>query len=319
MKGIASDRINRIETKQPLRSGVHARSQIVVLLVGLGLGLAVGALWVFRTASQKEPTGVTQASSERTNGAGLSEATKSVLQRLETRVEIRFYSLLGGTRTAEAFEDFTGRVEGLLTAYQRAAGGKIGVTRITTADRDAKAAALSDGLEPLTIGRGEQGYLGIVVEARQEKVALPRLLAEWEPALEFDLSRAIARVSGGPTTVPASPVLNPAPVDSVSADEVTRALTNLAALSLEEATQKLREAALDEFKTAVSEMQVKMKEAQQRLAEARGRSSESEVQTATKQLQQLQSEHSESLAQISRRLQARIATLERLKPALSQP
>jgi hypothetical protein len=319
MKGIASDRINRIGAKQSLRSGVHARSQIVVLLVGLVLGLALGALWVFRAASQKEPNGVTEASSERAEFGGLSEATKSVLQRLDTRVEIRFYSLLGGTRAAEGLEDFAGRVEGLLSAYQRAGGGKIGVTRITAADRDAKAAALSDGLEPLTVGRGEQGYLGIAVEARQEKVALPRLLAEWEPALEFDLSRAIARVSGATASVPGSPVVNPTPVDSVSAEEVTRALPNLAALSLEEATQKLREAALAEFKAAVNEMQVKVNEAQQRLAKARGQNSEAELESAMKQLRQLQSEQSELLAQISRRLQARIAAVERMKGPGPQP
>ncbi len=311
--------MNQFCSAKPLRSGIHARSQIVVLLIGLILGLGLGALWVFRAAVQKEPAGLTEASSERAEFAGLSEATKSVLQRLETRVEIRFYSLLGGTRTAESLQDFAGRVEELLSAIQRAGGGKIGVTRITAADRDAKAAALSDGLEPFTVGRGEQGYLGIVVQARQEKVALPRLLAEWEPALEFDLSRAIARVSGGASSVPASAVVNPAPVDSATAEEVTRALPNLAALSLEDATQKLREAALDEFKTAVSEMQVKVNEAQQRLAEARGKNSESEVQAATKQLQQLQSEQSESLAQISRQLQARIATLERLKASPRQP
>lgn len=320
MKGIASDRINRIGTKQSLRSGVHARSQIVFMLVGLVLGLALGALWVFRAASQKEPTGVTEASSERAEFAGLSDTTKSVLQRLETRVEIRFYSLLGGTRTAESLQDFAGRVEELLSAIQRAGGGKIGVRRMTAADgADVKSAALSDGLEPFTVGRGEPGYLGIVVQARQEKVALPRLLVEWEAALEFDLSRAIARVSGGASSVPASAVVNPAPVDSATAEEVTRALPNLAALSLEEATRQLRAAALEEFKAAVNEMQVKVNEAQQRLAEARGKNSESEVQAATKQLQQLQSEQSESLAQISRRLQARLATLERLKGASAQP
>lgn len=305
---------------KPLRSGELARSQIVVLLVGLILGLALGALWVCRTANQTEAVSTSGIAAEHTDSAGLSQATKSVLQHLETRVEIRFYSLLGETRTAEPLQAFAGRVEELLSAFQRAGGGKIGVTRITAANRtDVKSAALSDGLEPFTVGRGEQGYLGIAVLARQEKVALPRLLAEWEPALEFDLSRAIARVSGGAASVPGSAVVNPNPVDLASAEEVTRALPNLAALSLEEGTQKLREAALDEFKTAVSEMQVKVNEAQQRLAEARGKNSESEVQAATKQLQQLQSDQSESLAQISRRLQARIATLERLKGSPRQP
>ncbi|MCW5555565.1 MAG: Gldg family protein [Verrucomicrobiae bacterium] len=305
---------------KPLATGQDARSQIVVLLVGLVLGLGLGALWGFRTGKQMTPASTSEIATGPVDFAGLSETTKAVLQRLDTRVEIRFYSLLGETRAAEPLQAFAGRVEELLAVFQRAGGGKIGVTRITTADQSGgRNAALSDGLEPFNVGRGEQGYLGIVVQARQEKVALPRLLADWETALEFDLSRAIARVSGSGTGVPASPVVNPTPVDSASAEEVTRALPNLAALSLEEATQKLREAALEEFKTAVSEMQIKVNEAQQRLARARSQNSGAELEAAVKQLRQLQSEQSELLAQISRRLQARITTLERLKGASSQP
>jgi hypothetical protein len=87
-----------------------------------------------------------------------------------------------------------------------------------------------------------------------------------------------------------------------------QALPDLAALSLSEATQKLRDAALEEFKAAVAQMQQQLAAARQTLS-----TSGEDPLIGAKALQQFQAEQTEKLDQIPRRLQARIAALERLK------
>jgi hypothetical protein len=96
-----------------------------------------------------------------------------------------------------------------------------------------------------------------------------------------------------------------------------KALPNLAELSLPAAQQQLRDTALEEFKTAVAQMQRQLAAARETLS-----NSGEDPQIAAQALQQFQSEQTEKLDEIPRRLQARMAALERLKGATagnSQP
>jgi hypothetical protein len=284
-----------------------ANLRIMGLVAGVFLmGLGLGAYW-FSNARQPQPVEVATEATPQRNDAALSQATLSVLSRLNAPVEIRFHSVLSETRAADSWREFAGRVEGLLGKLERAGAGRIKVKRFDSGSKaEAKAAAQADGLETFSVDAREASFLGLAVVSRNQKVSLPRLSPEWEAALEFDLARAISRVMGA--TVPEALVVNPAPVDSAATEELMQALPNLAALSLPEATQQLRDAALEEFKTAVSRMQEEMSEARQRLI-----ASGADPRASVKALQQLQAEQTVKLDQIPRRLQARITALEQLK------
>jgi hypothetical protein len=141
---------------------------------------------------------------------------------------------------------------------------------------------------------------------------LAQLSPEWEPALESDLSRSIARIIDTKPEVPQS-ITSTAPATSAATEEVKRSIPNMASVSLDEGKQLLRAAALKDFKDAAAQMEIQVKEAQRQLTAAQNGKSEAEQQAAMKNLQQVQAEQSEKLKQIAARLQSQLAALEQLK------
>ncbi len=278
----------------------------VILGMLVLVALVFGFSW-FRSAPR--PASVRPAAAPTSSAApGLSEATLAVLQRLNAPVEIRFYSVLNDSEAAAPRREYAGRIAGLLAEYERAGEGRISVKRFDSATGSSPAA--TDGLEPLRLGR-DLNYLGLAVVCAGQKAVMASLAPEWEAALEFDLSRAIARVAGG--APPAGQVvMNPPPADAVSTDELLAAVPEVETLPLVEATQKVKAAGLEEFKTAAAEIQAQLAAAHQRLAEAQKAGPESE-QAARKELHQLQAEQDDRLAEISRRMQGRLAALQQLK------
>jgi hypothetical protein len=69
---------------------------------------------------------------------------------------------------------------------------------------------------------------------------------------------------------------------------------------------------MEEFKTAAAEIQKQLAAAHQRLADAQKESPEAE-RSARAELQKLQSEQNEKLAEISHRMQGRLTALQQLK------
>ncbi|MCU0782991.1 MAG: hypothetical protein MUF81_02885 [Verrucomicrobia bacterium] len=132
---------------------------------------------------------------------------------------------------------------------------------------------------------------------------------------EADARRAITRLAAAkpnPKT-PGSATASPAQVDPAASAEVKRAIPNLDSVSLADATQTLRVAALKEFVSATGEMERAVKAAEQRVTEAQNTGSPAGLQAAVKQLQQVQARHTEILRQITARLQDQIAALHTLK------
>jgi hypothetical protein len=239
--------------------------------------------------------------------AALSAGTQAVLQSLTSPVEIRFYAVLDTATVPEAVTAFAGRVEALLAAYQREAGGRITLTH-RRAPSDVSAAA-ADGMKPFNLDKGDVCYLGLTIVQGGRKESIPRLMPEWEQALESDLSRAIARV--GSPTPPAAPAAAALPIDPAITAEVKRRIPNFATISLEEGTQMLRESAFNDLKAAVSEMQSQLQEAEQRV----GRMQEAEKQAALKALQRLQAELAAKLRDAAANSSAQIEALRLLKEA----
>ncbi len=278
--------------------------------VGLLAGIGIGSIWLYRTnVRPAAPTAAEPTSEEQV--VTLSAGTKAVLQRLNSQVEIRFYTLLDAGSTPESLRTFAARAGQLLAAYEQEAKGKIRVVRHSRSDSKASLeAAAADGIKPFPTGQGQPAYLGLVVVNHAQKEVLPQLAAEWEQALESDLSRAIAHLINAPSQTAIA--VAAAQVDPAVAAEVKRQIPNFASVSVEEGTRILRESARKEFEAMAGEMETQIKEAEKRVSEAQQGKSASELQAALQQLQQVRADQAAKLQQTTAKSAAQIEALRRM-------
>lgn len=133
----------------------------------------------------------------------LSDGTKSILKRLDTPVEIRYYANDTSDFMTPAEQAYSLRVEELLSEYQKAAGGTVRVKKLNPEpSTDAEDSAILDGLQRgMSQMSGGEIFLGIAVTCVDETETLPFLPARPETLLEYDLTRAIARVHDGAGSV----------------------------------------------------------------------------------------------------------------------
>ncbi|HEY3863065.1 MAG TPA: Gldg family protein [Verrucomicrobiae bacterium] len=127
----------------------------------------------------------------------LSPGTKKILNKVDSRVTIRFYCTQAGNAMPPALRTYATHVEDLLAEYQQASHGKIVVQKFDPQpDSDAEDSARLDGVDGQGTGPfgGDKVYLGLAVIMLDQKVPVPWLPPERERLLEYDISRAIARV-----------------------------------------------------------------------------------------------------------------------------
>ncbi|MGP8200639.1 MAG: Gldg family protein [Limisphaerales bacterium] len=297
-------RPNEATGKRP--SGDPARSgRIIAALVFFLAGAALSALWFTR--------GVWLHSSAE-NPVAFSTATRAVLSHLDAPVEIRFYSMLDASSVPEPVQAFAGRVDQLLGRYEQAGGGRVRVVRCETFSNSSANAAEADGINAFNNDKGNACFLGIAVVCGGQKESLPRLVPEWEQALEPDLTRAITRAIA--RAVESRPgAQRVARIDTSSLDAVRKAIPDLDAVSLEEGTRILRDASMVKFKQAVNEMDASLKDAEQRLIQAQASQSEAAQQSAAEELRKIQAEGTRKIQQIAQDSHAQIAALQQLKKA----
>jgi hypothetical protein len=282
------------------------RTSVLLLLVCL-LGIAGGAYWLYTTPSRSpvNPGGAAQSP--------LSAATRDAIGRLESPLEIRFYSVLDPATVPASVAEFAGRVGRLLSAYQQEANGRIKVTSVTSPSDPKASAAPADGITAFNLDKGEPSYLGLVLVLNGRKEALPHLSPEWEQALEPDLTRALIRLENTTRSVPIPTAVSQ--INTTAVQQVRALIPDLADVSVQAGKQILQDAAYKEFAAAAKEMQAQAKEAEQRLAEARKNGTEAERQAALQHLQELQAQQAEKLKEIAARSRAQIDTFEQLKAA----
>jgi ABC-type uncharacterized transport system involved in gliding motility auxiliary subunit len=141
----------------------------------------------------------------------LSDGTRKVLGKLEAPVKIRYYFNQGDANVPVAMRVFAGRVEDLLNEMRAAANGKLAIEKLNPQpDSDAEDSANLDGVEAQELPSGDKFYLGLAVSFADQKVALPVLSPNRERLLEYDLTRAIARVTTA--AKPVVGVMSPLPV-----------------------------------------------------------------------------------------------------------
>lgn len=126
----------------------------------------------------------------------LSEGTRAILKKLDTPVTIRFYSTQGENEMPVFLKTYARRVEDLLSEYKQAGRGNIEIERLDPQpDSDAEDSANLDGVEGQMLSNGEKVYLGLAVSQLDAKAPIPFLSPDREKLLEYDISRAIARVT----------------------------------------------------------------------------------------------------------------------------
>ena len=127
----------------------------------------------------------------------LSPGTKSILQKLDTPVEVRFYFSQSESRVPSDIRTYASQVEDLLEEFREVSNGKVQIRRIDPKpDTDAEESAQADGIEPQPTGplSPENYYFGLVVSLDPQKAALPFLQPSRERLLEYDLARALGSV-----------------------------------------------------------------------------------------------------------------------------
>jgi ABC-type uncharacterized transport system involved in gliding motility auxiliary subunit len=126
----------------------------------------------------------------------LSAGTKAILKKLDAPVEIRFYVTQGEKEVPSQFKVYAQHVDDLLSEYKQYGGKNIKVKRLNPKpDSDAEDSAKLDGVEGQMLPNGEALYMGIAVSSLDEKVAIPFLSPDRERLLEYDISRAVSRVT----------------------------------------------------------------------------------------------------------------------------
>jgi ABC-type uncharacterized transport system involved in gliding motility auxiliary subunit len=125
----------------------------------------------------------------------LSPGTRAILSKLDTPVQIRFYCTRNVSAMPVFLTTYAQRVDDLLNEYRQASKGKIEIQRLNPEpDSDAEDSARLDGVEGQPLRTGERIYLGLSVGMLDRKEAIPFLTPTRERLLEYDISRAIARV-----------------------------------------------------------------------------------------------------------------------------
>jgi ABC-type uncharacterized transport system involved in gliding motility auxiliary subunit len=152
----------------------------------------------------------------------LSPGTKKIISKIGSRVTIRFYCTQADNAMPPVLRTYAQHIEDMLGEYKQAAQGKIIIQKLDPKpDSDAEDSARLNGIEGQATGPfgSDKIYLGIVVSIFDEKFALPWLPPERERLLEYDISRAIARVVNG--TPPVIGIMSAFPVFGVPSNPMT--------------------------------------------------------------------------------------------------
>ena len=126
----------------------------------------------------------------------LSDGTRAILSKLDTPVKVRLYCTQSEVEMPLAFKNYARRVEDLLGEYRQASKGMLEIEKLDPQpDTEAEESASLDGVEGQSLNLNDRFYLGLSVSCLDIKETIPFLSPGRERLLEYDLSRAVARVA----------------------------------------------------------------------------------------------------------------------------
>ncbi len=135
----------------------------------------------------------------------LSDGTRNILSRLnpDEPVTVRYYVSTEDRVMPPMLKTYARTVQDLLLEYQKAAGGRIIVEKLApnpnTEDEDK---AREDQIQGMQVNaEGDNIYLGLAIQSAGQKEVIPFLNPAEETALEYNLSRSIAKVIKSTKTV----------------------------------------------------------------------------------------------------------------------
>jgi ABC-type uncharacterized transport system involved in gliding motility auxiliary subunit len=126
----------------------------------------------------------------------LSEGTKTILDKLDTEVQIKFYVSQGSEeKVPSTFLSRVREVEGLLREYKRNGNGKIKVQKINPQpDTEEEYNAQLAGIARTQFPPRDEAYFGIAISCLDQSVALPAIAGISEEQFEYHLTRTISQV-----------------------------------------------------------------------------------------------------------------------------
>ncbi|MHB0764857.1 GldG family protein [Stutzerimonas sp. NM35] len=124
----------------------------------------------------------------------ISEGTETILDELETPIELQFFYSDAAVRDLVTLRNYARRVEELLRAYERAAGGKLKLQVIDPqpfSEEEDRAAEL--GLQAVPLDRGgDKVYFGLAgTNAEGHTQTIPFFPLDQEEFLEYEVSRLV--------------------------------------------------------------------------------------------------------------------------------
>ena len=126
----------------------------------------------------------------------LSEGTRKILTKLDTKVKVRLYVTQGENTMPTQLQGHARRVEDLLKEVRQASNGKILIEKLDPQpDSDAEESATIDGVQGQAVNMNEKIYLGLAVSCIDQRVAIPFLSPDRDKLLEYDIVRAITQVT----------------------------------------------------------------------------------------------------------------------------
>lgn len=272
---------------------------IVFFLAGAGLA----GVWLLHHPSAGAGTG----------DGELSVPAQNVLGQLPARVTVRYYSLLPAGGADPSLQAFAGRVADLLESMRSASGGKLEVTRVSSPTETNAAAADADGIQAFNLSQGEACFFGLAIASGGHKETLARLQPEWEPALQYDLARAIARVTALPPPArPAPEVAKPSP-EIVSS--IHQLIPDVEGTSVEDADRIFHDDFLKQCALAGQAIEANVNSASEQVLRAQTNGSAGDEEAARKHLLEVQLAQGEKLKALAARLQIQLAVFQQLKNA----
>jgi ABC-type uncharacterized transport system involved in gliding motility auxiliary subunit len=126
----------------------------------------------------------------------LSAGTRAILAKLDTPVKVRLYCTQGEAQMPIQLKNYARRVEDLLAEYRQASKGLIEIEKLDPQpDTEAEESASLDGVEGQSLNLTDRIFLGLSVSCLDIKESIPFLSPSRERLLEYDLTRALARVA----------------------------------------------------------------------------------------------------------------------------
>lgn len=125
----------------------------------------------------------------------LSEGTRSILSKLDTPVEIRFYCTRDDNSMPVELKNYARQVEDLLAEYEQYGEGNIVIKKLDPKPAtDAEDSAALDGIQGRSVDLVDQIYFGMAFQCVENKFAIPFISPQRANQLEYDISRAISEV-----------------------------------------------------------------------------------------------------------------------------